>query len=422
MEKSNFYKIILALFIIFIITGTITSILIKKQLNNNKLSAGIINSKSKVYTEHWELPFTKDGNINIELSAINVKVEPYDGSEIIIDFTGYTTPNSKGIHPKLSISNTDQKINIKQTKQNPTSKFIFNFSPIFDTAESIQGQMVIQLPKNLNPNFDIELFSGEIDVSDYNFNNIAFSTSSGNILSKNISSSKDVNIHTFSGNLEATNIKAKKLSLQSSSGKITGDTLTSDSLSTNQFSGKLSLNNCNIQDTVTLETSSGNILIDKMNTSDFYAQTFSGNHQLNNITVSNSLYTESSSGKITSENIKAKNIEHVTFSGKITINNITADDIKTNTSSGDLIATILTPANLNCVSFSGKIDIEMPEYYEFNLNLNTFSGNSDIAYPIMLNKNENDKKSFSGIVGNGSYKVKFETSSGNISLKPLLKN
>lgn len=421
MKKSTVYRAALVLAIVFVVAGTITGLLVQAQINAH--ASGLLNPKSEPYTEHWSLPLAENGMLKVELSAVEVKVEPYDGEEVIIDFDGYTMPDRKGIHPRILADHGGQRINIKQRdREIASSSFAFNFGPNFDNNGSIRGQMIIQLPRSSALNLDVSLFSGNVSVADHSFADLVLATSSGNISVNEVSVVEEIDLQTFSGNIEALHVEAREGELETSSGNIIADTLTLNTLTTNQFSGKLNLKNCILEGDASLETSSGNVAVEKMTAENLRVQTFSGDHRLTDVAVADSLSMESSSGKMICDRVSAEQIKHQTFSGNITGSDISTKKLKTDTSSGNVQATILNSADLDCQSFSGKVVLNMPADYEFNLDISTFSGNSDIGYPLTLSKKEKKEKSFSGVVGAGTYTVNVETSSGNISLQPIQTN
>lgn len=220
--------------------------------------------------------------------------------------------------------------------------------------------------------------------------------------------------------------------IDSSSGNVKADPLILKELDINTFSGKIELSDVTA-DTVSLETSSGNINAENIQADDIKINSFSGNNNFK-LLKAEKVYFENSSGNISLGTVEAKNIIGETFSGNIAAEGVKSDDVDMNTSSGKIIIEDATVEKVKCETFSGDVTfnkaalkdteidtssgnvaIRLIEDSEFALEAESTSGNVSCEFPISKIEEQNEHE-IKGVIGKDTSKIIVDTFSGDIQI------
>ncbi len=202
-------------------------------------------------------------------------------------------------------------------------------------------QIILALPEDSYENLGVQVGSGRIDVSDgFTF--------------------REVNLHTGSGNVFATDMNAENLFVDVNSGKIELYNLNVENFTQLEASsGNITLSNVNSDGKIEAEVSSGRITCDDMTvagTIDLSAS--SGNTELRNVQADGGIRAEANSGKIEFTNVITEGLMDLsTSSGSIVLEDCDAGELDISTSSGSVKGHLLTDKIFVCDTGSGSIHV-----------------------------------------------------------------
>lgn len=184
-----------------------------------------------------------------------------------------------------------------------------------------------------------------------------------------------------------------------SSGDIDAIGLSLTALDLDASSGEISLNKIRLTDQLEVDTSSGDVEIDSVEASKIEIETSSGDQKLKGLLANKTIELEASSGSIEG-NMNAKKLEFKTSSGGVGIQlHKSIEKIKGKASSGD-------------------ITLVLPKEFGFLLDVNTSSGDIEVDFPVTIQGKLKRGKSLVGNVGDKKGRVKLNTFSGDITIKP----
>ncbi len=173
-----------------------------------------------------------------------------------------------------------------------------------------------------------------------------------------------------------------------SAGGLFLEEITAATIEADVSSGTVSLTDCSAKE-IDAESSSGVIIIGQKGESDI-------------------IKADTSSGSVEIKAEKVGRIEADTSSGRIEVNADEAGKVETESSSGKNVLRFGTmPSETEIDTSSGDVKVCVPENAGFTLDIDTSSGDFDYDVPL-------SKDGGSYISGDGSSKVKIDTSSGDI--------
>ena len=294
--------IILAIIVIALVNFMIYAIINRNNDYSVKFSLiSFGDNTEKIFEKEYE-PEELD-KINVDVSSSNVKIEKADIDKIKI--TAYGDKDEK---IRETINDKELSIGKENTK-------VFIFAMFYWCNEEI----IIQVPRDCDEEFNIQTSSGDIVAPNLENNVINFESSSGDIKCGNINNG---NLRSSSGNIligngnevtlkaNAGSIKAgdfNKLSAEASSGDIEVGTIGESTIKTSSgkifveaakrlhaeaSSGEIDINT--IEEYCNLTTSSGNIDIESLNIiENSFISAKSGNVEIKN---KNDIYIETETG------------------------------------------------------------------------------------------------------------------------------
>jgi lia operon protein LiaG len=280
-----------------------------------------------------------------------------------------------------------------------------------------------------------------IDVKDYNSNKYMYSINEEK--SFNISEIKDIDINSFSSDINLINTNDNKVKVHIY-GKLYAknrDNVNEPVIELNN--GKLEVKqnrrnktyvglNFNVfwfnkndvridvfipkayREDMSIDSSSGNIKTDTLDIKSLKVDTFSGKITLDDVT-SGTINIDTSSGDITAGSLKAKDVEIKSFSGKFRSKALETDKLEVSSSSGEVSLGLVKAVDVVLDTFSGKINAE-----GFEANNAKVSSSSGKVLFNSVNAGKFTCETFSGdvLMNKGALKnASIETSSGKVALK-----
>lgn len=301
------------------------------------LTLGGLNAKT--IRSHRELKYDgiKDIEISSSIGDVEIVTEDRDSIDILLE-----SPN-KSVKLNTKVGNRV----LIEVKRPFFSFFVFRRDKI---------KLTVIVPKSIKGSMEVDLSSGDLDISDFKLGNISISMSSGDLTSRDIVA-KNISLTSSSGDIYITNSISEGMNTKLSSGNLDIDGLKTSKSKIHNSSGRLNIANSNIT-SLKISSSSGNTTL-----SNFQGE----------------IIGESSSGNVS-----------------IDLKDITGD-IFYKVSSGNI------GVNVSADTINSRIK------------LNTSSGNIDFNFPITI-RGVKSKKSVDGVSGNGQFNIDLTTSSGNISV------
>lgn len=190
---------------------------------------------------------------NQEVKALNIKMSAGNVIFHIFDGEGYKIDYYESEYDIKEVSFEDNTLNIINKVKFRLKIFNINFK------SSKISTLNVYLPNSFNGKANIETASGNITISDYNFESLIINVSSGNTKLSNVNVEEDVNINTSSGTISLSSFRAKSLDIKSSSGGINIDDIAIDTkVYIKSSSGHIDINE-GIIDSIEVYASSGNV-------------------------------------------------------------------------------------------------------------------------------------------------------------------
>mgnify|MGYP005830596811 CR=1 FL=1 len=187
---------------------------------------------------------------------------------------------------------------------------------------------------------------------------------------------------------------------------------------------------------LSVETSSGSIMANDLEGKKISFRASSGEVDASRIKAHTEFKSKANSGGVQLKGIEAKEIHTKTSSGSMLLQNLVAEDIHAKASSGRIIVKKWV-GNITAESSSGGVDLHAPEMsgnidaeassgdvlLHFNQNPDSFiiefSGSSGEAHMDIqgVDYQEKSEHRISGKAGDGKYKVRVKTSSGDFDFR-----
>lgn len=202
--------------------------------------------------------------IAIDASSTEVKIIPKDIKDIEVHLYGDVTTTNKKLIPKITVNNENNEIDIILKKE--TEIFV---GIVYMNSDL---KLEVSIPKSYNNDIHVNNSSGDVNIKDFQLNQLDLKVSSGDIYTADLSFN-GATIEASSGNIEMNNTKGKT-SVVATSGKV----------QVNEIYGDLEV-----------ETSSGDITIIELE-GDIEASASSGDIEL--INMDGELSAETTSGDI----------------------------------------------------------------------------------------------------------------------------
>lgn len=297
--------IILAIIVIVLINFMMYAIINKDKGFNVKFSLIAFGDNTEKIFEKEYNPDELD-RINVDVSSSNVKIEKADIDKIKI--TAYGDKDEK---IRETINDKELSIGKENTK-------VFIFAMFYWCNEEI----IIQVPRDCDEEFNIQTSSGDIVAPNLENNVINFESLSGDIKCGNINNG---NLKSSSGNILIGN--GNEVTLKANSGSIKAGNF--NKLSAEASSGDIEIGTIGEG---TIKTSSGKILVEGAKR--LQAEASSGEIDINKIEEYCNLTTSSGSIDIDSLNLTEKSSINAK-SGDVEIKNKNDIYIETETKSGD---------------------------------------------------------------------------------------
>lgn len=405
----------------------------------------------EAYRGQWQLDMEAESrqHLILEMSAVNVVVEAYDGRMLEIVLEATRSPSSSGELPEVTVEFTEEIISIAETY--PMQGKL----PFFGdwTSGELQGTLTLRIPRGQTlAELAIQSFSGEVLVDGVNAAALYVSVSSGGISARDCAIEYGAALETFSGMLEATGIEAESLHLASSSGGIrvhrvhtsdfciaesfAGDldilevesgalelgsssggialeTAWAASAAMNTFSGPVFVQGLAVENGVIITTSSGQIALQSLTAQSLETQQFSGALDFADVRLSDNAGMTSSSGSLKGVGLTAGAVEMETFSGDISLAEGSVEALHVKTSSGNCTVQLAREAETTMTSFSGDIALSLPGDCSFDYVIDTFSGSVEFGFEA-TRQDSASPSAQTGQVGQGGPSIRIDTSSGAI--------
>ncbi len=152
-------------------------------------------------TESYEASIADTGRIEIDLSTTDLVIQMDDGEDVTIEFLTY----DRG--PELTVRE-GKTLRIKEDNDLP---FFINFDQ--------SPKLIITVPHDYEDAINIETSSGDVDLTDMMFENLAIQISSGDLFINNLTS-ENVNLDLSSGDIIIDDAKMENLTIKTSSGDV----------------------------------------------------------------------------------------------------------------------------------------------------------------------------------------------------------
>lgn len=335
-----------------------------KDLQNNKYQYDVNEHKSFVHEE------IKD--INVKSFSSDVKIIETDDTQVKVHIYGKLYNRSKINGPVPIIELSNGKLTIDENRKSSTNIGInLNIGDLFQKNEM---EIDLYLPKSYSENINVDSFSGNVESDTFSL--------------------KDVYIKTFSSDLKLEDLAADTISFETSSGYIDAGNIKSKDLKVKTFSGDIRIKSMNAAK-INFKSSSGHAELGSVQSEEITGSTFSGDITANDINTGN-LDLHSSSGHIKAGKLSAKNIKCKTFSGDVRFSNssIYGSEIETS---------------------SGTVTLGLSEDSEFTLSAESSSAEVTCQFPINITGKKGEHDLF-GTVGSGTSKINIKTFSGDIKI------
>jgi lia operon protein LiaG len=368
LNNLNIKKLSLWLSIAVLACFTIAALLFYqidiKNFKDNKYQYDVNEEKT------FETGDIKD--IKIDSFSSDINIIEYDDNKVKVHIYGKLYKKSKSEENKPVIEFVDGALSIKENrKSNMHVGLNLNIGELFHEYEM---QIDLYVPVGYKESMNIDSSSGSVKADPLNV--------------------KELNINTFSGDIELEDVTADTIHLETSSGKIKAGNTHTENLDINSFSGDNSFKSIKA-DKVYFDNSSGSVSLGFVEADKITGSTFSGD--------------------ITAEKLNSEDADISTTSGKITVKETAIKRIKSETFSGDIIFNNATLNDSVISTTSGSVRIGLIEGFEFALEVDSTSGNVLCDFPITIIEKQGEHE-IKGVVGKDTNKIKIDTFSGDIKI------
>ncbi len=184
--------------------------------------------------------------------------------------------NTKSSDVQVYVSNTKELRIVQYSAKKAKEKDLFTYKKEGSTLTiednhnyfcigfcfNVDTRYEIYLPKTYTKNLNINEISGDITIEelDLSLNSLSLKTTSGDIEINNNVTANNLTIDTKSGEIKTNNIKSNKTDIQSISGDLYLESLVSKDIYLHTISGEVEVNK--IEGKLEIKTTSGDIEID----------------------------------------------------------------------------------------------------------------------------------------------------------------
>ncbi|MCH5255670.1 MAG: DUF4097 family beta strand repeat protein [Lachnospiraceae bacterium] len=352
----------------------------------------------------------KDINsINLSNEFWDIKVMPSEDSDIHVSYNG----TMRGGEDTVRLNQVQDSI-VMEIREVPYTVNI----PFWHSVNygRIGGEAVLYLPENDTIVLNLNNESGDMLLKDVSCKTFVLDNEYGNVNLENVVCAADFSYENNSGNIRIQNISCEGLKL-------------------NNDYGNANLNNiyCKGFD---FNNDSGNIKIENSSCGDFDLNNGYGDLKFNN-TSFGTFVLNNDAGRIDSKNITVKDADIKTNSGNIEIVESSVDVARIDTDSASMTFDGVLAGSLNIKSAYGNVNLKDIDV-KTETTISSDSGNVNVRYKdkpddisfdirseygnirlglqnVQYEHNSDTEKR--GIIGNGTYNIRVETDSSNITLE-----
>lgn len=249
-----------------------------------------------VYEEkYYSIAADEIDKIDLDMYSDDIKIEPGDSDEIEITYWDEVE------EPKIQISERNETLSIhKKTSATFHLFYIPTIQELFDEVnEENTHEMVITIPKSYVGEYDLDISSGSINMSDLTVEGeLTLYGSSGSITIENLTCMKNIRADITSGLLKFQDVETQgdyKSYLTSGNTQLEDMTIAGN-FEVNFTSGSVNVTNVDVEGAATFENASGGVSCDEFSAKEIYLNSTSGDYDLTNVTVEEGIYVDATSG------------------------------------------------------------------------------------------------------------------------------
>jgi len=232
-----------------------------------------------------------------QLDIGDVKVEYYDGDDILVEMSVYDN-----VDAQIEINDDNQQIIVENT----TNLRIFFSIDWFRNIFSDPNQTIIYLPNTLDiDHMDLTSKNGSVTLQDFSMETLLISTLNGTITLENLTVTEKIDAESSNGRITLRNVISPDIRTITSNGQIRLFDIDSSDIHLRTSNGNVVVRNANInnQDGATLyaRTSNGSIEFEEVYYLEVEMRTSNGNISYHNTDLSfilDVLSTQTSNGSI----------------------------------------------------------------------------------------------------------------------------
>ncbi len=330
--------------------------------------------------------------LDMNICNSDVQFVPTDEMVMVVDFVGkYRKRSLEGMEFRMEQQN---------------EKLIIAFD------RHVDGKLQITVPRKKFRELFLKTTSGNVSMNEMKLQTMNTKTASGD-LKLNKLEAEEMFLHTTSGDISAHTIQANSYKVRTTSGDIEMNHMESNSMNVETASGDLQGNEIKAME-CTIQTASGGLTIHTIDGEKIKFQTASGDMKLTNANAEN-IQLQATSGDLRVTKICATKTRFQTSTGDIHVKEMEGD-IEIHSVSGDSILFLKEIAqNVLANSVSGEVKINVEKSPEsLDVQFQSRSGESNIKIPMEFQKKSDHE--VRGKIGEGEYKIKVSTLSGDFKL------
>lgn len=242
MKKGTKIGLIVAGALVLVGAGLFTGVMASKRWDFTSLSTTeYLGQKFDIYDEF--------DNISLNAKTYNVTFEKATDDRCTVSFFG---PEGKTEDPfEARVVNKTLSIGVKEPDNWYDHLFRFSVIP---------SRIIVSLPEREYGSFIAKTSTGDIDVSDFNLDELHLSVSTGDIRVLQTKCAGNISIHVSTGDTMLANVTCKSITSDGSTGDITLNHVIADNLfSVERSTGHISFEDCDASDYI-LKTSTGAVI------------------------------------------------------------------------------------------------------------------------------------------------------------------
>lgn len=389
--------------------------------------------------EQEKLPFVLEKEKLDPVKNIDIRISSYADIEVLPSkdnafYLEYTLP---GEYPDPVFECADGTLTLSQENREPIAVFGFGLS---GSAYSDQ-KVTLYVPEKAELS-SCKLYSdsGNIQVSGLTASDFGLGCDYGDVILKNVTGKEQVLLTLNSGDFTADTISGKTVTVNNDSGSLSLNNCTSDDLHLESDYGDIHLDHVTVKRASNLTLDSGDLTIQDSSIGTAKITDESGNMSLSNTTgVSLDLTSEYGdvsftdtklsenatllldSGDFSADNTTFKTISVKNDSGNISLNRFSSETADFALSYGDFDLVAAKAGSLSCTNEIGDISIQLPDKFDsYGFDLVTEYG--EISLPTdqnnaLIREDESSGKVSFQTNSEAKYQIQAECEDGNIEIK-----